>query len=41
MRGKARFTGTPKTAEVIRKGGKWYLSVTYDVTPEAVARPAG
>ena len=41
MRGKGRFTGTPKTAEVIRKGDKWYLSVTYEVNPEAVSRPAG
>jgi len=41
MRGQGRFTGTPKTAEVIRKGGKWYLSVTYDVTLEAVSRPVG
>ena len=41
MRGKGRFTGTPKTAEVIRKGEKWYLSVTYDLAPEAIARPAG
>ncbi len=41
MRGKGRFTGTPKTAEVIRKGEKWYVSVTYDLAPEAVARPAG
>lgn len=41
MRGKVRFTGTPKTAEVIHKSGKWYLSVTYDVAPEAVARRRG
>lgn len=41
MRGKGRFTGTPKTAEVIRKGDKWYLSVTYDVAPGALARPTG
>lgn len=41
MRGKGRFTGMPKTAEVIRKGEKWYLSVTYDVAPEAVSRKGG
>lgn len=41
MRGKGRFTGTPKTAEVIHKAGKWYLSVTYDVAPEALARRRG
>jgi putative transposase len=41
MRGKGRFTGTPKTAEVQHKSGKWYVSVTYDVTPEAIARQRG
>jgi putative transposase len=41
MRGHGRFTGRPKTAEVIHKSGKWYLSVTYDVTPESIARPRG
>lgn len=41
LRGKARFEGTPKTAEVIRQGHKWYLSVAFDVAEEAVARPGG
>lgn len=41
MRGKGRFTGSPKTAEIICKGGKWYLSVTYDIAPEALARQCG
>lgn len=41
LRGQGRFTGTPKTAEVLHKAGKWYLSVTYDVAPEAVARQRG
>ena len=41
LRGKGRFTGTPKTAEIFRKGGKWYLSVTFDVAPKEVARVAG
>lgn len=41
LRGQARFAGVPKTAEVLRKGGKWYLSVTFDVTPEAIAREGG
>lgn len=41
LRGKGRFAGTPKTAEVLHKSGKWYLSVTCDVAPEAVARKAG
>lgn len=41
LRGQGRFTGAPKTSEVLHKAGKWYLSVTYDVTPEAVARKSG
>jgi putative transposase len=41
MRGRGRFTGTPKTAEVIHKSGKWFLSVTYTVAPDAVARQRG
>lgn len=32
IRGKGRFSGSPKTAEVMHKAGKWYLSVTYDVS---------
>jgi len=32
MRGRARFPGTPKTAEVIRRKDKWYLSVTFEVS---------
>lgn len=41
IRGKGRFTGTPKTAEVMHKAGKWYLSVTYDVQEESIARQRG
>lgn len=41
LRGNGRFTGSPKTAEVLHKAGKWYLSVTMDVTPESIARPRG
>jgi putative transposase len=41
LRGKGRFTGTPKTAEVIHRSGKWYLSVTYNVDPQAIARKQG
>jgi transposase len=41
LRGRARFTGTPKTAEVLRKGGKWYLSVTFDVHEASIARKSG
>jgi putative transposase len=41
MRGNGRFTGTPKTAEVVHKQGKWYLSVTYDVKVADVARETG
>lgn len=41
MRGKGRFIGAPKTAEVIHKSGKWLLSVTYDVVPDEIARRRG
>lgn len=41
MRGRGRFTGTPKTAEVLHKAGKWYLSVTYNVDESQLARPGG
>jgi putative transposase len=41
MRGRARFAGTPKTAEVMLKGGQWFLSVTFDVADEQVARAGG
>jgi putative transposase len=41
MRGCARFAGTPKTAEVFRKGNVWFLSVTFNVTDEAIARKSG
>ena len=38
LRGKARFEGTPKTCEIKLKNGRWYASVTFAVTPVAVAR---
>ena len=41
LRGRGRFIGSPKTAEVIRKQDKWYLSVTYNVEAESVARQRG
>jgi putative transposase len=41
LRGKGRFAGTAKTAEVLRSHGKWYLSTTFDVEPAAVARTTG
>lgn len=41
IRGKGRFAGTPKTAELMCKGGKWTLSVTYEVGQDAVARQRG
>lgn len=41
MRGASRFIGSPKTAEIIHRRGKWYVSITYDVSVEAIARPAG
>ncbi|MEY3182547.1 MAG: hypothetical protein RLZ35_532 [Pseudomonadota bacterium] len=33
IRGKARTPGIPKTAEVLRKGKHWYLSVTMNCSP--------
>lgn len=41
MRGKGRFTGTPKTAEILHKAGKWTLSVTFSVPEYRIARPTG
>jgi putative transposase len=41
MRGRGRFAGTPKTAEVIRKKDKWFLSVTFNVDENAVKRVGG
>jgi putative transposase len=41
MRGKMRFNGVPKTAEVFRKGKRYYLSVTCEVEQAAVAREGG
>lgn len=41
MRGNGRFAGTPKTCEIVRKTGKWYASVTFDVAPHQVMRPGG
>lgn len=41
LRGRARFDGVPKTAEVIRQGRKWYLSVTFELAETAVARLGG
>lgn len=39
LRGHARFQGKPTSAEVVRKGDAWYLSVTFDVSDEQLARP--
>jgi putative transposase len=41
IHGAARFIGIPKTAEVVRKNGKWFLSVTFNVSQEAIARTSG
>jgi putative transposase len=41
MRGKGRFTGKPKTAEVVRRRGKWYLSVTFNVEADSLVPLAG
>jgi putative transposase len=34
MRGKARVLGEPKTAEILHKSGKWYISVTIECQPK-------
>lgn len=39
IRGRGRFQGTPKTAEVVHKQGRWHLSVTFVVEDAAVRRP--
>ncbi len=36
IRGKARTLGEPKTAEILHKSGKWYLSVTIECQPQRV-----
>lgn len=41
IRGKARFYGVPKTAEVLRRHGQWYLSVTFDVEDVQLRRQSG
>lgn len=41
IRGASRFIGVPKTADVVRKGDKWYLSVTVDVAPSNIVRISG
>lgn len=38
MKGRSRFIGKPTSAEVIRKGADWYLSVTFEVEEAQVAR---
>lgn len=41
LHGRSRFEGAPKTAEVLFRGGKWFLSVTFDVELAQVARQGG
>lgn len=41
LRGQGRFTGSPKTLEILHRGGKWYASVTFDVAPHQVMRAPG
>jgi len=37
LRGKARTLGIPKTAEVLHKAGRWYLSVTLNCEPKRIS----
>ena len=39
IKGRARFLGQATSAEVIRKGDDWCLSVTFDVEEHEIARP--
>ena len=41
IRGRGRFSGTPKTADLIFKQGKWYASITFEVPLAQLARPFG
>ena len=41
LRGKGRFKGTPVACEVMKKGDKYYLSVSFEVTPKEVSRRSG
>lgn len=41
LRGRGRFSGTPKTCELVFKQGQWYASVTFDVPLAQLARPFG
>src|SRR5262245_57255987 len=34
LRGKTRTVGAPKTAKILHKSGKWYLSVTLNCEPK-------
>ena len=38
LRGVGRFTGTPKTMELFKKGNRWYASVTFTVAKDQIAR---
>jgi putative transposase len=38
IRGRGRFDGVPKTAEIVQKRGAWYLSVTFVVEDAALRR---
>jgi putative transposase len=41
MRGETRFSGTPKTAEIMRKQGKWFISVVFTITNGSEKRECG
>ena len=41
VRGTGRFTGMPKTCEIIQKAGAWYASITFVLPATDVARLAG
>jgi putative transposase len=41
IRGRMRFAGVPKTAEILKRGDTYYLSVTFNVENEALTRVSG
>lgn len=41
IRGRARFFGVPKTAEVLRKKDRWYFCVTFNVEDANIRRVGG
>jgi len=41
IHGRGRFSGTPKTCEIVRKANRWYVSITFYVKAKDLYRPCG